>query len=54
MDESWNINVVGVSMVLITSDGPILEQAMKLGFKASNNKAKYKALLARLKIITEP
>lgn len=33
-------------MVLILPDRSILEQALKLGFKASNNKAEYKALLA--------
>ena len=37
-------------MVLVTPDSSMLEQAITLGFKASNIKAKYKALLAGLRI----
>ena len=34
-------------MVLVTPDGSMLEQAITLDFKASNNEAEYEALLAR-------
>ena len=37
-------------MVLITPDGSMLEQAITLGFKASNNEAEYEALLAGLRM----
>lgn len=37
-------------MVLMTSGRYIIKQALKLGFKASNNEAGYEALLARLRI----
>lgn len=40
-------------MVLQTLDRYILKQALKLGFKASNNKVKYKALLIGLKVAKE-
>lgn len=40
-------------MALMTPDGSILEQALKLGFKASNNEAKYVRRLARLQIMIE-
>lgn len=35
---------------LQTLDGSILEHALKLGFKASNNETEYKAFLAELRI----
>lgn len=39
--------------MLITPDGTIMEQALTLGFKASNNEAEYEALLARLRLAAE-
>ena len=37
-------------MVLVSLDGLILEQSIRLGFKASNNEAEYEALIAGLKL----
>ena len=41
----------GAGIVIITLEGIHLEHSFRLGFKASNNEAEYKALLARLKAI---
>ncbi|KAM2248724.1 hypothetical protein ACFXTI_003466 [Malus domestica] len=54
----WNLHVDGASnykgsgagIVLVTLDGSMLEQAITLGFKASNNEAEYEALLAGLRM----
>ena len=37
-------------MVLVALDGSMLEQAITLGFKASNIEAEYKTLLASLQM----
>lgn len=50
VDESLNIKREGAWMVLVMPDGSILEQALKLGFKESNDEVEYKALLAGLKV----
>ncbi|XP_028100711.1 uncharacterized protein LOC114300057 [Camellia sinensis] len=57
IEEKWKLFVEGVSnrhlaglgIVLILSDGLIIEQAINLGFLASNNEVEYEALLAGLK-----
>ena len=36
--------------MLISPDGEILEQSIRLGFTASNNEAEYEALIAGLKL----
>lgn len=41
-------------MILITLDGSVLEKVLKLGFKASNNKREYKALLVGLRVAKKP
>ena len=41
----------GVGIVIVTPEGIWLEHSFRLGFRASNNKAKYEALLARLKTV---
>ena len=41
----------GVGIVIITLEGIQLEHSFRFGFKASNNEAKYKAFIARLRII---
>ena len=54
----WNFYVDGVSnikrsMAVIILEGPnniSLEQALKLNFRAPNNKAEYEALVASLKL----
>ena len=54
---SWRVFVDGASsamgadagIVIITSEGIRLEHSFRLGFKASNNEAKYEAFIAELK-----
>ncbi|CAL9018596.1 unnamed protein product, partial [Prunus brigantina] len=43
----------GAGVVIITPDGTLLEQAITLGFSASNNEAEYEALLAGLCLAKE-
>ena len=43
----------GAGIVIITPEGIRLEHSLRLGFRASNNKAKYKALLVGLKAIRD-
>ena len=45
MDESSYKHGSGVGIILTTPEGIQLEYALRFGFLASNNKAKYKALL---------
>lgn len=40
-------------MVLVTLDGSILKQALKLKFKASNNEVEYEMLLVGFKVAVE-
>lgn len=53
MDRLSNTNNVGAKMVLMMSDGSILEQALKFGFKANDNETQYDTLLAKLRIVVE-
>ena len=53
MDGTSNAIGAGVRIVIITSEGIRLEHSFSLGFRASNNEAKYEALLARLKAILD-
>ena len=41
----------GTEIVIITPEGIRLEHSFRLGFRASNNKAEYEALLARLRTV---
>ncbi|KAM1978656.1 hypothetical protein ACFX16_015329 [Malus domestica] len=50
VDGASNYKGSGVGTVLVTLDDSMLEQAITLGFKASNNKAEYDALLAGLQM----
>ncbi|KAI8018763.1 hypothetical protein LOK49_LG04G01039, partial [Camellia lanceoleosa] len=50
VDGSSNRQGAGAGVVLISPDGEILEQSIRLGFKASNNEAEYEALIAGLKL----
>ena len=45
MDGASSAIGVGVGIVIITPEGIRLEHSFKLGFRASNNEAEYKALL---------
>ncbi|KAB2626119.1 hypothetical protein D8674_017779 [Pyrus ussuriensis x Pyrus communis] len=53
VDKSLNIKGAGVGIVLVMLDGSTLKQTLKLGFKASNNEAKYKVFLAGLRVAKE-
>ena len=48
MDGASNVKKAEAGTILISPEGLILEQAMRLGFLASNNKAEYEALLISL------
>ena len=41
----------GARIVIITPEGIRVEHSFRLGFKASNNKAEYEALLAELRAV---
>ena len=43
----------GARIVIITPEGIRLEHSFRLGFRASNNKAEYEALLTELKVVQE-
>ena len=49
MDGASSAMGAGAGIVIITSKGIRLEHSFRLGFKASNNEAKYEALIAGLK-----
>ncbi|XP_028110223.1 uncharacterized protein LOC114308761 [Camellia sinensis] len=49
VDGSPNNRGLGAGVVLISPEGFIWEQALRLGWKASNNEAEYEALLAGLR-----
>ncbi|KAI5335978.1 hypothetical protein L3X38_026112 [Prunus dulcis] len=53
VDGASNHKGAGAGVVIITPDGTLLEQAITLGFSASNNEAEYEALLAGLLIAKE-
>ena len=43
----------GVGIVIVTSKGIRLEHSFRLGFRASNNEAEYKALLFGLRVVLD-
>ena len=43
----------GVGIVVVTLEGIKLEHSFRLGFKASNNEAEYKALIAELRVVSD-
>ena len=57
-DEKWVLETDGLSLaqgggakiILRSSDGPAIAQAIKLNFKVSNNEAEYDAVILRLKV----
>ncbi|CAL2260095.1 unnamed protein product [Prunus armeniaca] len=53
VDGASNQKGAGAGVVIITPDGTLLEQAITLGFPASNNEAEYEALLAGLRLAKE-
>ena len=50
VDGSSNRQGVGAGVLLISPDGEIIEQFIRLWFKASNNEAEYEALIVGLKL----
>ena len=56
LDSAWKVFIegsstpkrAGASIVLQSSEGLVIEQALTLGFKAFNNEAEYEALIAGL------
>ncbi|KAK1563327.1 hypothetical protein Q3G72_026076 [Acer saccharum] len=50
VDGSSNTHGSGVGIVVTTSEGDAVECAMRFDFKATNNQAEYKALLAGLRV----
>ncbi|CAL9022627.1 unnamed protein product, partial [Prunus brigantina] len=53
VDGALNQKGAGAGVVIITPDGTLLEQAIRLGFPTSNNEAEYEALLAGLRLAKE-
>ncbi|KAI5343693.1 hypothetical protein L3X38_011569 [Prunus dulcis] len=61
LSEMWQLHVdgassqkgAGASVVIVTPDGTLLEQAITVGFPASNNEAEYEALLPDLRLANE-
>ena len=50
MDGSSNIKGSGIGVLLVSPDRIVIEQAIRLGFKASNNEAEYEALISGLRL----
>lgn len=53
VDGASNASGAGAGIIVITSKGIKLEHSFRLGFSASNNKAKYEALPARLRVVSD-
>ena len=51
IDGASNAIRVGARIVIITLEGIRLEHSFRLGFRASNNEAEYKALLVGLRTV---
>ena len=51
VDSASSASGAGARIVIITPKGIWLEYSFRLGFRASNNEAEYKALLAELRVI---
>ena len=49
VDGASNTRGFGVRIVMMSHEGLRLEKSLRLGFRASNNEAKYKALIASLR-----
>ena len=53
VDYASNALGARAGIIVITPKGIKLEHSFKLGFRASNNKAKYEALLAGLRVVSD-
>ncbi|XP_075640168.1 uncharacterized protein LOC142611903 [Castanea sativa] len=54
VDGTSNASGVGARIVIITPEGIKLEHSFRLGFRASNNKAEYEAMLVELRVVSDP
>ncbi|KAL5554777.1 hypothetical protein UlMin_042178 [Ulmus minor] len=50
VDGSSNVNEASIGLVLTSQEGDLIQQAIRCGFKATNNEAEYEALIARLNL----
>ncbi|KAL5564335.1 hypothetical protein UlMin_027499 [Ulmus minor] len=50
VDGSSNVNGAGIGLVLTSPEGDLIQQAIRYGFKATNNEAEYEALIAGLNL----
>ncbi|KAL5556089.1 hypothetical protein UlMin_038325 [Ulmus minor] len=50
VDGSSNVNGAGIGLVLTSPEGDLIQQAIRCGFKATNNEAEYEALIAGLNL----
>ena len=50
VDGSSNVNGAGIGLVLTSPEGDLIQQAIRCGFKATNNEAEYEALIAELNL----
>ena len=53
VDGASNAMRAGTEIVIITLEGIQLEHSFRLGFRASNNEAEYKALLFGLRVVLD-
>lgn len=51
MDGASSAMGAGAGIVIISPEGVKVEHSFKLGFRTSNNEAKYEALLAGLRVV---
>ena len=48
MDGASNAKGLGTRVVIVTPDGTVIKQSVRLNFNSSNNEAEYEAVLAGL------
>ena len=49
-DGSSNVNGASIDLVLTSPEGDLIQQAIRCGFKDTNNEAEYEALIAGLNL----
>ena len=47
---SSNVNRADIGLILTSPEGDLIQQAIRCGFKATNNEAEYEALIAGLNL----
>lgn len=50
-DDSSIINMSGASLILTSPEGFVIQQALRFKFSTTNNKTKYEALLAGIRLV---